>query len=114
MKNLFIFLFLINFPVSAGNNSYQEKEQKFDIIYIDKEFKEGYRKGQAEAKRIFYKWLGEGLVTAGASIAMAGSTAMIVSDSYEGVAARLTGLGLAFTAGGCYLAFKNKKPADKN
>ena len=106
MKKLFILLFLISLPVFAENKTNSQTEEKrFDVVSVDKEFEEEYQ------KREFYNKSGERvLITTGVPVTLAG---LISYSSFEWLGLELASLGLALTASGCYLTFKNKKPAEK-
>ena len=91
MKQLFIFLLLISLPVFSGNNQ---------------DFEKAYHKGYAQGKREFYRESGRAFINVGVPLALTG----IITYGYaEWGGIELPAIGLALTASGCYLVFKNRK-----
>ena len=106
MKNLFIFLFVITLPVSAGNKPPAEEEKSvLTHAEIERDLDQYGRSIKLyNSRRKGWAW-----VTWGVSVSGTGVATAMVTDLDKGLTLGIAAVGIGLAVTGCYLVFKNRE-----
>ena len=106
MKQFLIFLFIMTFPVSAGNEPAPETEKDTAEYAESGQTLEVYKNAE-ESVRMKGRRVGRNLGILGIAAVGTGIAVYHQYDKWSGVEISLIGVGV--TAVGCYAAFINRK-----